>query len=122
MIRHHHATAPGTVEYAPVVHRNVPKYFTPAGAPERLIPKPRAPVRRLVRMNGQRSLSLSEQWPKINKVAAGRGPSLGRWVRDVELDGRTCDSKWWNSEKVCDGNRVSKSSDDRGQEESDPIN
>ena len=64
--------SPGTAEYDPATHRNVPKYFTPMAAFERLMEKPMALERRLAKRNGQRSWSLSEKCAKDNrKIAAG---------------------------------------------------
>ena len=121
MIRHHHATMPGLAEYDPATHRNVPKYFTPAGASEILMPKPTAETRRPARTNGQRNFSLSEKWPKTNRVTAGKELSSGRWIRGSELGEHTCDRIRRHGEEICDGNRVSKPSDDRGQEERNSI-
>jgi hypothetical protein len=65
-----HARTPGTAEYDPATHRNVPKYFTPVGASEMLMVKPTALERRLAKMNGQRSLSLSEKCEDNNRRMA----------------------------------------------------
>jgi len=64
-------------EYDPVTHRKVPKYFAPFGTLNRLIPKPTAEERRPARIDGQRSLSLSEKWAKNNKTIARRNLLLG---------------------------------------------
>ena len=63
---------PGTPEYDPVTHRNVPKYFTPLEALEILMANPVALKRRLAKTNGQRNLRLSEKCEKTNRKIAGK--------------------------------------------------
>ena len=57
----HHATAPGTAEYAPMTQKYVPKYLTPIGAFDMLIEKPMRHIMSPDRTKGDRILSLSEK-------------------------------------------------------------
>lgn len=79
-MRSYHVRAPGEEEYVPAIHRNVPKYLTPMDAFEMLITKPTAQVRRPPRMNGQRSLSLSEKCAENRRIIAGKTLMSVSWT------------------------------------------
>ena len=71
MIDTNHAMEPGSSAYGPAIQKKVPKYFTPAGAFERRMASPMTVMMCPAKMNGERSLSLSEKHAKAIVRRAG---------------------------------------------------
>ena len=68
----HQATVPGKPAYVPVIQKNVPKYLTPGGALEMLMPNPMTSKKRLIRIKGERFFMRSDRTAKMTRTIAAR--------------------------------------------------